>query len=103
MSARAHRHGRRGGRGSSRATRAAYRNSSWACAGQIEEGLQPSLGGDRSRALGRLWQLAQLRLQPILEHAVDTVEIDVDDRRDVERQELRQQQPANHGDAERLT
>src|SRR5947208_14913749 len=46
--------------------------------------------------------LLELRLEPALEHAVDLVEIDVDHRADVERQELRKHKPADHGDAERL-
>ena len=33
--------------------------------------------------------LSELRLEPVLEHPVDAVEIDVHDRRDEERQELR--------------
>ena len=36
-----------------------------------------------------LLDLLQLRLEPALQHAVEAVEIDIDHRRDVERQELR--------------
>ena len=46
-------------------------------------------------AVGRsrmLRHLSELRLEPALEHAVDAVEIDVDDRRDEQRQQLRQAQ-----------
>src|SRR2546429_288903 len=53
-------------------------------------------------ALAMLRQLAWLRLEPIFQHAVETVEVDVDDRRDIERQKLRQDEPADHGDADRL-
>src|SRR6516162_8419616 len=63
---------------------------------------QKSLGRDDGRALGVLRHLSQLRLEPVLEHAVDAVEIDIDDRRDEKRQQLRQNEPADHGDAERL-
>src|SRR5262249_56788756 len=62
-----------------------------------------SFGRDDGRALGRFRHLAQLRLEPVLEHAVDAVEIDIDDRRDEKRQQLRQNETADHGDAERLT
>ena len=51
---------------------------------------------------GGVGHLLELRFEPALEHAVDAVEIDVDDRRDVERQQLRQAQAADHRDAERL-
>ena len=50
-----------------------------------------------------LRNLSELRLEPVLEHPVDAVEIDVHDRRDEERQELRQDQAADHRDTERLT
>ena len=42
------------------------------------------------------------RIETALEHAVDLVEIDVDDRRDVQREQLRHKQTADHCDAERL-
>src|SRR5262249_35552783 len=53
--------------------------------------------------LRRLGGLAQLRLEPVLEHAVDAVEIDVDHRRDEQREQLRDAEPANHGDPQWLT
>src|SRR6266850_3511573 len=49
-----------------------------------------------------LLDLLQLRFEAAPEDAVDAVKIEVDDRRDVERQELRHAQAADHRDAERL-
>ena len=51
---------------------------------------------------GMLLDFLELRLEAALEHPVDTVEIEIDDRRDVERQELRDAQPADHRDAKWL-
>ena len=42
------------------------------------------------------------RLQPSLEHAIDLVEIEIDHRGDVKRQQLRHQQAADDRDAQRL-
>src|SRR5262249_19707809 len=46
--------------------------------------------------------LFELRLEPTLEQAIEAVEVYVDDRRDVERKQLREDQSADHRDAERL-
>ena len=45
----------------------------------------------------------ELRLKATLEHAIKAVEVDVDDRCDVERQQLRETQTADDCDAKRLT
>src|SRR3954463_12473089 len=49
-----------------------------------------------------LLDLLQLWLEAALQDAVDAVEIEVDDRRDVEREQLRHAQAADDCDAERL-
>src|SRR5215472_9741718 len=59
------------------------------------------LGRDRG-LLRRGPDLAQLRLEAQLEQAVDPVEVDVHDRRDEQRQQLRYAQAADDRDAERL-
>src|SRR4051812_45817759 len=60
------------------------------------------LRGNHTRPLG-LARILELRFEPALEAAVDPVEVDVDHRRDEQRQQLRDAQAADHGDAERLT
>src|SRR5688500_5124190 len=48
-------------------------------------------GRDRARAFDRLDRL-ELRLEAALEQAIDAVEVEIDHRRDVERQQLRHAQ-----------
>src|SRR6266566_8565827 len=47
--------------------------------------------------------LLGLRFEASLQAAVDPVEINIDHRRDEQRQQLRHAETADHGDAERLT
>src|SRR5215470_16215285 len=56
--------------------------------------------GHRGRSL---FDFLELRLEPTLKQPVEAVEIEVDHRGDVERQQLRQHQAADDGDAKRLT
>src|ERR1700730_16122475 len=63
----------------------------------------------RRRSLFRcrdMWSLAvldlRLRFEPALQAAVDPVEINIDHRRDEQRQKLRNAETADHGDAEWL-
>src|SRR5580765_5414750 len=46
--------------------------------------------------------VASLRLPARIEPGLQTLEVDVDDRCDVEREDLRDDQPANDGEAKRL-
>ena len=63
----------------------------------------------RRRSLFRcrdMWSLdfldLRLRFEPALQAAIDPVEINIDHRRDEQRQKLRNAETADHGDAERL-
>ena len=44
--------------------------------------------------------LVRLRFEPALQAAIDAVEIDIDHRRDEQRQQLRHAETADHGDAD---
>src|SRR6185295_3021203 len=59
----------------------------------------PLFRGNRRRSL---FDFLKLRLEPALDQPVEPVEIEVDDRGNVERQELRKHQAADHRNAERL-
>src|SRR5262249_30642877 len=56
----------------------------------------------RSDGRRRLLDFSELRLEATLQHPVEAVEIEVNHRRDVERQELRHHKTADHRHAERL-
>src|SRR4051794_33175133 len=60
------------------------------------------LRGHHVRPFG-LAMFLELRLEPAPQPAVDAVEIDVDHRRDEQRQQLGHAEAADHGDAKRLT
>jgi hypothetical protein len=62
------------------------------------------LGGDRAR-LGRFFfrQLFLRRIETTLENTVEPVEIGIDYRGDIERQQLGDAKPTDHRDTERLT
>src|SRR3954447_25280458 len=57
---------------------------------------------DRAPGLLAAAELLELRLEAALELAVDAVEIKIDHWGDVEGEQLGEQQPAHHRDAERL-
>src|SRR6266699_878570 len=62
-----------------------------------------SLRGDLALGLALfLAQTFELRLQAAAQPAIDAVEVEIDHRGDVEREQLREAQPADHRDAERL-
>ena len=49
------------------------------------------------------FDLVRLRCEAALQAAVDAVEIDVDHRRDEQRQQLRHAETADHGDTETMS
>src|ERR1700730_5550140 len=59
--------------------------------------------GDRRGPLRMVRHLSQLWLASGLEAAVDAIEVNVDDRGDVEGQQLRDQESVDHGNSQRLT
>src|ERR1700730_5410597 len=86
----------------------------WLCFKTWMAGTRPGMKAERPRLLpslrrdggfprrARLGDLRELRLERAAQAAVDAVEIEIDHRRDVEREQLGEAQPAHHRDAQRL-
>src|SRR6266516_3611486 len=83
---------------------AVVRHQSWRfCVPRMRDFRASLLRGDLALGLALfLAQTFELRLQAAAQPAIDAVEVEIDHRGDVEREQLGEAQPADHRDAERL-